>query len=248
MKVMITGITGTLGRAFIRLLSAEHQLFGIDHNEERVSRLNRKYPNIPIRVGDFDELIFNQPLDLLIHLAAMKHVDLCETNPSACISNNVVKTYNLFRRAYEAKVDILFMSTDKAVEPNSIYGYSKALIEGLVKEYGGAFARSGNIVASNGSVLRIWDDAIVNQEPLKITHKDMRRYFVKPNNLAKRIWEQYAEGVEEIIPEMDMDIKLVDLAIQKLARYGYTLEDYPGGIEYVGLRPGEKLTEKMDWT
>jgi UDP-N-acetyl-D-glucosamine 4,6-dehydratase len=248
MNIVITGISGTVGRAFVDELKDKHNIAGIDHNEDSVAKFRHDYPDISVRVGDFTDIDFvHNDVDVLIHLAAMKHIDLCETNPNECVMNNIIKTHYLFRNAYDHKVDILFMSTDKAVEPTSVYGYSKAIVESMALEYGGAFIRSGNILASNGSVLKIWDDAIKELKPVKVTHKDMERYFIHADSFAKRAWEQYSKGKKVIIPKMDMHIKLMDLLEDKLASYEYTLETYPGGIVYTGLRPGEKLKEKLDW-
>lgn len=246
MKILITGIAGTLGTAFSELLWFDHDIEGIDRNEQNLANFRVRFPNIPVRADDFVEVDLEE-FDLVIHLAAMKHIDFCEQNANACVLNNVLKTQLLFKNAHLTKTDIMFMSTDKAIEPTSVYGYSKALGEAMAKEYGGAIVRSGNIIASNGSVLTIWDEAIKELRPLKITHKDMHRYFISPKNLVARVWDLYMLGEREIVPEMDMDVMLVDLAADKLAEYGYTLEDYPGGIEYTGLRPGEKLREKLKW-
>lgn len=242
-RIFITGITGTLGRAFTKLLKDDYELSGIDHNENGVASFVRDFPGIKVKVSDIDESELSEQ-DLLIHLAAMKHVDLCETNARACINNNVIKTYNLLQMAHLYELDILFMSTDKAVEPTSNYGFSKALCEGLVLEYGGAFARSGNIIASNGSVMEAWDLAIAKGEPIKLTHRDMRRYFISADNLAQRIWNKYQSGEKIIIPEMDRDLRLYDLAVEKIAAAGLP-HDYP--IHIIGLRPGEKLTEALTW-
>lgn len=248
MIILITGVTGTVGEAFVRLLGADNIIYGIDHNEERLAALRLEHPNARLFLGEFDEFNFSiANIDLVIHLAAFKHIDLCETNVNACVVNNVIRTHNLFKVAKSTGADILFMSTDKAVEPNSMYGFSKALGEGMAREYGGAFARSGNVVASNGSVFTIWDNAIRNQQPLKITHKDMKRMFISPDALVEQTWQLYREGQKEIIPKMDEDTKLVDLAARKLAEHGYTLDNYPGGVEFIGLRPGEKLEERLTW-
>lgn len=242
MKIYITGVTGTLGRAFVGYLQNDHVITGVDRNEERVASISREYSHLDIRIGDFvDANLRGQ--DLLIHLGALKHVDLCELTPSACISNNVIKTYELFKNAQRNNVDILFMSTDKAVEPCSVYGYSKALMEHMALELGGAVARSGNILASNGSVLNIWEQAIKDGQPLKITHKDMHRYFITPENLAERIWTLYLAGEKMIIPPMDLDIYLIELADRVLQKHGKSIDTYP--IVFTGLRPGEKLREKL---
>lgn len=244
MKIFITGITGTLGQAFADYLSGEgHEISGVDHNEERVAVFRRSYPEV--RLGDFGVQDFgcDRLPDVLLHLAAYKHIDLCEVTPSACISNNVIKTFHLFQNARRNNVDILFMSTDKAVEPCSVYGYSKALMEAMATELGGAFARSGNVLASNGSVLTIWEKAIREGKPLTLTHKDMRRFFISPEHLAERVWKLYEAGERVIIPEMDMDISLMELADQTLTQFGHGIATYP--IEFAGLRPGEKLVEKL---
>lgn len=242
MRIFITGITGTLGRAFVDDLRYGHAISGIDHNEERVAALKRVDPHINVRIGDFADADLSNT-DVLIHLAAYKHIDLCETSPSACISNNVIKTFNLFQNAHHNGVDILFMSTDKAVEPCSVYGYSKALMEKMAWELGGAVARSGNILASNGSVLTIWEEAIKEGKPLKVTHPEMHRYFISPENLAERVWKLYRDGEKIIIPEMDYDITLLELADQTLRKFGKSVDNYP--VEFTGMRPAEKLREKL---
>lgn len=248
MRILITGITGTLGRAFTSLLQGKNTLIGIDRNETSVSEFKRLFPHVQVSLGDFGDVDFSQNhVDLLIHLAAMKHVDLCEENAVECVYNNVVKTRRLFQRAHKNGVRILFMSTDKAVEPTSVYGYSKALGEAMALELGGAFARSGNVVESTGSVLGVWDEAIKAKQPVKVTHPDMRRYFISPDNLVKQIWNQWQSGKKVIIPEMDREIEIMELLREKLAKHGYTEDNYPGGIEVVGLRKGEKLSERLDW-
>lgn len=244
-NVFITGITGTLGEAFVEYLTEKgYNVSGVDHNEERVAALRQAYPFVSVSLGDFGDVDFSHTKpDVVIHLAAFKHIDLCEETPSTCIANNVIKSYNLLKNAHKNGVPVLFMSTDKAVEPCSVYGYSKALIEKMTIELGGAFIRSGNILASNGSVLNVWDAAIEKGEPLKVTHKDMHRYFISPQHLAERAWKLYLKGEQTIIPKMDMDVNLLELAKERLQKRGLDPDTYP--IEFIGLRRGEKLREKL---
>jgi FlaA1/EpsC-like NDP-sugar epimerase len=244
MKVYITGVTGTLGRAFVDHLRYGYAISGVDHNEDRVAALKRTDPHINVKIGDFADADLSD-VDVLIHLAAFKHIDLCETSPTACISNNVVKTFNLFQNAHRNGVDILFVSTDKAVEPRSTYGLSKALMERMAVELGGAFVRSGNIMASNGSVTTVWERAVQEGRPLTITHRDMRRFFITPEHFVSRVWKAYLSGERVIIPAMDDDITLLELADRTLRKFGKSIDTYP--IEYSGLRPGEKLQEKLQW-
>lgn len=241
MTIFITGIAGTIGRAFTEILQ-DHTVIGLDRNEHNVAQFIKDFPGVEVKVGDFDEVDFEgQGIDVLIHLAAMKHVDLCETNANACVQNNVIKTYDLFKNAHKNFVNILFMSTDKAVEPISTYGYTKALGEAMALEYGGSIIRSGNVIEASGSVLQIWDEAIKNGQPIKITHKEMRRFFISPENLVKRAWSMYLAGTKIIVPKMDRDILLVELAQERIKSHGF--KDYP--IEFTGIRPGEKLSEKL---
>lgn len=246
MTILITGISGTLGVAFTEYLKEKYNIIGIDRNEESLAKFHAKFPDVPVKSGDFVDVDL-EGVDIILHLAAMKHIDLCEQNPNSCVLNNVLKTHILFKNAHLNKTSIIFMSTDKAVEPISTYGFSKALGEAMALEYGGTIIRSGNILQSSGSVLQIWDEAIQNNLPLKLTHKDMHRYFISPENLVKRAWELYLKGKRVIVPKMDKDIKLVDLANEKLAEYGWDIETYPGGVEYIGLRLGEKLKESLEW-
>lgn len=246
MRILITGAGGTVGSAFIDLLNTGHDIIALDHNETNVARLRVEYPDIRVVTGDFADFMFEgRGIDLVIHLAALKHIDLCEESPASCVLENVIKTYNLFRDAKRHGAVILFMSTDKAVEPTSAYGYSKALGEKLAIEFGGAFARSGNVVASNGSVFKVWEDAISSLKPIRVTDLLMRRFFISPENLVKRIWSKYTAGERVIIPEMDSDRFLGEILSEKLNQAGYTIQTYPGTIQIIGLRPGEKMVEKL---
>ena len=248
MKILITGISGTLGTAFTKLLKDRHELIGIDHNEQSACHFRQEFPSVKVIVTDFAKFDFeDKEIDLLIHLAAYKHIDICEENPNPCIENNVVKTKMLFENATKEGVKILFMSTDKAVEPVCVYGYTKALGEAMAKEYGGAFARSGNIQDSNGSVFRIWEKQFKAGKPIGITHPEMKRFFISADNLAKRIWEIYEKGEKLIIPEMDKNITIQEMLDEFLSRYAISLDNYEPGMKVIGLRAGEKLEERLRW-
>lgn len=247
-SVLITGGAGSLGKAFVRLLHKEHQITVIDQDEWSVAEMEKEFPDVEFKLRDFADFSFaEQPIDKLIHLAAYKHVNLGEENPLTFIDNNLIKTMKLFKEAYTFGVDTLFVSTDKAVEPVSTYGYTKALGESVARFYNFSIARLGNILNSSGSVIPVWEKAIDLNAPIPITDERMTRYFIEDYDAANIIWHEFIKGKKLITPDMP-EIRLLDLLSEVLKRKGYEKpEDYKGGVEIIGLRPGEKLTEKLRW-
>lgn len=231
MKILITGICGTLGAEFYRQLKKDNEVFGIDANEWAVAERND--PNIFL--GDYRH--HKGSYDLIIHCAAYKHIELCETNKDACIRNNVL---NLVWAYKNIQGKWLFISTDKAVEPSSVYGQAKQLAENFFKDKGEIVARLGNIYKSSGSVIPLWEKQYSEGKPLTITDPAMTRYFIKVDKAVESIlelWKKTKAG-DTIIPELGQPVKLKDMVKQL---YG----DYPTRI--IGLRPGEKMREKLKW-
>lgn len=247
-KILITGITGTWGRAFTELLKDDHDLIGIDHSEQGVAKFKHDFPGIPVILGNFDDFDFeHHQTDLVIHLAAHKHIGICEKNVYESCLNNVTRTGILFKHARKNKVKILFVSTDKAVEPICVYGSTKMLGEHLAREFGGVVARSGNVIASQGSVMQIWQEAIEKNAPLRLSDPDCERYFILPSAVVAKVWNGYQQGLETIIPDMGEPVRLGDMLDKLLADHGFTRETYPGGITISGLSPIEKMHEKLKW-
>ena len=248
MNILITGGAGSLGKAFIGLLYKDHDIIVIDNNEWAIAELKNLYPGVQVHLMDFEDYKYNQmPVDMVIHLAAFKHVNLGEEDPHSFINNNVTKTAKFFSECYKFGADILFVSTDKAVEPISTYGFTKALGEKLALHYGGSVARLGNILSSSGSVIPIWEDAIIHQEPLKITDPNMTRFVIEDYDAVLRIWGGFQDGEKIIIPHCK-EITVADLASRVLEKHGYkNPQDYKPGIEIIGIRPGEKMREKLSW-
>lgn len=244
MKILLTGGAGSLGKAFVRLLK-DHDLTVIDSNEWALAELQAEFPKVKCILDDFVNWRFAQePAEVLIHLAAYKHVEIGEDNVPTFISNNIVKTEILFREAQTYNTDILFISTDKAVEPISLYGFTKAIGERLARYYGGSVARLGNILSSSGSVIPIWEKAIAEGRPIPITDERMVRYFIEDFDAANQIWHEFLKGEKLIIPKCE-EIRLMDLLREVLTRHGKTIADI--GVEVIGLRPGEKIREKLTW-
>lgn len=249
MKILLTGITGTWGRAFTELLGNDHDLIGIDHNEQNVAMFNRLYPEITVILGNFDDFDFETiKVDLVIHLAAHKHIGICENNAYEACLNNVTRTAHLFKNAHKNGVKILFISTDKAVEPLGVYGMTKALGEHLAHEFDGVVARSGNVVASNGSVLQVWDKQIKDNQPLTVTDLNFKRYFISPEDVVKKVWQGYNEGKKLIVPDMGEAVSVGDLLEKCLAEHGYSnIADYEPGCKKMESPTHEKMIEKLLW-
>lgn len=244
-SVFITGIAGTLGKAFARfLVSQGYDVHGIDSNEWAVAVVRRELPDVDVVLGDITE---SKTLCLYcIHCAAYKHVDLVEDNVESAITNNVTKLISFLRSMKGSQ--FLFISSDKAVEPISVYGYTKALGEHLTWQAGGQVARLGNILASNGSVIPLWEEAISNKQPIPITDERMTRYVIEAEDAVAQIWQGFLQGKKLIIPNMGHSIRIMDLLEDTLKRHGYgTVEAYPPGVEVIGMRKGEKLTEMLRW-
>lgn len=183
---------------------------------------------------------------VIIHCAAYKHIDLCERNKMSCWENNCRNTKNLLQRAIFNKAkDFVFISTDKAVEPASYYGKSKKAIEELIiLNKIGKVVRFGNISASNGSVIPLWEKQISEGKPLTITDLKMKRYFITAPKAVSKILKivEVMEQGQIAIPEMDKPITLKQLRDKVLSMHGVN-KDYP--CKEIGMRPGEKMCEKL---
>jgi UDP-N-acetylglucosamine 4,6-dehydratase len=163
---------------------------------------------------------------------------LGEENVNAFIDNNIIRTRRLFAEAYKHCADIIFISTDKAVEPINLYGMTKAIGEYLAKEYEGYIARCGNFLNSSGSVIPVWEKAIREGKPIKVTDKRMKRFVIDVDYAAQEIWKGYLNKQKLIIPNCQ------EKGIMELLN----IVSWPSDkVEYIGIRKGEKLQEKLRW-
>lgn len=243
MNVLISGGAGSLGRAFTKYLSIRHNVYVIDNNEWALCEAKKEFPDAYFQLGDFASISSLEGYDVLIHCATYKHVELGESSIISFIENNIYKTQNLFKVAQKDNCKILFISTDKAVEPISLYGYTKAVGEYLTKYYEGYIARLGNIVNSSGSVIPIWHKAIAEHKPLPVTDINMIRYVCQVDEAVKDIWSQFLMGNKLIIPKV-VKYTMQDMISEFLDKNGLD-PDYQ--IEIIGIRDGEKLEEKLKW-
>ncbi len=221
-------------------------LIGSVRNVSRVNRVLEKYR---------PEIIF--------HAAAHKHVPLMEESPNEAIKNNVFGTYNVARAAVTYGVQrFVLISTDKAVSPTNIMGASKRICEMVIQMMDRkaqalfdskeikvrttfSAVRFGNVIGSNGSVLKIFEKQIANGGPVTVTDKNIIRYFMTIPEAVVLVMESgvYARGGEIFVLNMGSPVKIDDVARKMIKLSGF-IPDVDIKVVYTGLRPGEKLYEE----
>lgn len=245
MRVLVTGL-GTLGSEIVdQLLERGDEVIGVDSSEWIIAAF-RDHKNLTKIMGDYSDV--SGKFDLVISTAAYKHVDLIENNKQAAFWNNVMlleKFYN------QVKGKLVFISTDKAVEPSSYYGKTKKIGEKLTFERGGIVVRMGNIMSSSGSVIPKWEKCIEDGLPLPITDPEMTRYMLPVDEMVTKILAllPHAKAGQVVIPEMGEPIKLIDLVKLVLDKHK-ACERCSNTLDHcniIGLRPGEKMHEKLKW-
>jgi FlaA1/EpsC-like NDP-sugar epimerase len=192
---------------------------------------------------------------VVFHAAAYKHVPLMEANPLEAVRNNAIATRVTAETAAASKVErFVLISTDKAVNPQTVMGASKAMAEWIVelaghKHPGTRFAsvRFGNVLASSGSVVPIFRSQIERGGPVTVTHREMTRYFMtipEAVQLVIRAGDIGAGKGEVFVLDMGEPVKIVDLAHNMIRLAGYEPER-DVAVEFTKPRPGEKLHEEL---
>lgn len=266
-SVLVTGAGGSIGSALCRqiLRFKPKQLILFDYNENNIYFLEvefkSKYPHIKIKtcIGDIKDIgllkyIFTSfKPQVVFHAAAHKHLSLMEENPAAAVKNNVIGSRNLIYAAGHYKVErFVLISTDKAVNPSSIMGATKRISEMILqakaKNSKTKFmaVRFGNVLGSDGSVVPLFKKQIEEGGPITVTHPEVKRYFMSVNEAAQLVLQAgvIGNGGEIFILDMGEQIKIIDLARNLITLSGLKL-DQDIAIRFIGLRPGEKLSEEM---
>jgi len=242
-KYLITGAGGTLGREFVRQLMDRAEVTALDNNEWALAEMKEWEGKVKLVLRDFVNAEIKN--HIIIHCAAYKHVDLCEQNKDACTENNVEKTKVIHSRAMWQKKDFIFISSDKAVEPEGHYAETKKVMEDIIiaSEYG-KIIRLGNIYGSSGSVIPVWEKQIKEGKPLTITDLRMKRFFIDVRDAVAKILQLIPEmkNGQIGIPEMGKAITLEDLRNKVLSMHGLN-KNYLCHI--IGKREGEKMEEKL---
>jgi FlaA1/EpsC-like NDP-sugar epimerase len=267
-RVMVTGAGGSIGSELARQVAAlePESLIVFERYENALHDLvqdlsERCDPDVvkPV-IGDITdgarvrETMGRYRPQIVFHAAAHKHVPLMEQNPCEAVKNNVHGTLTLARAAIDARVErFILISTDKAVNPSSVMGATKRIAECALRKLSGdphrtrfAAVRFGNVLGSNGSVLPRFIEQIKAGGPLTVTHPDMRRYFMLIPEAVQLVLHAATLGEPGMtyVLEMGEQIKLVNLARHVIRLAGY-VPDKEIAIRFIGLRPGEKLSEEL---
>ncbi|HPQ48133.1 MAG TPA: nucleoside-diphosphate sugar epimerase/dehydratase [Clostridia bacterium] len=265
--ILVTGGGGSIGSELVKQVAAFEPkriiILDIYENCAYLTKieLNDKYPNLPIdvEIGSVrDEKrvdgIFNKYRpSIVFHAAAHKHVPLMEKSPAEALKNNIIGTYTVAR--YAARYNtakFVLVSTDKAVNPTNIMGASKRVAELIISAFDKingtdySAVRFGNVLGSSGSVVPIFKQQIMSGGPIKVTHPDIKRFFMTIPEACQLVIQAgaMAKGGEIFILDMQKPVKIKDLAESMIMMYGMI----PGvdiEIKYTGLRPGEKLYEEL---
>ena len=265
--VLVTGGGGSIGSELCRQI-ANHSpkrliIFDIYENSayEIQQELMRNHPDtdIVVLIGSIrntsrvNYLFSTYKPDIVYHAAAHKHVPLMESSPHEAIKNNVLGTLKVAEAAdhYGVKRFVL-ISTDKAVNPTNVMGASKRICEMVIQTLNKksktefVAVRFGNVLGSNGSVIPLFKKQIEMGGPVTVTSPDIIRYFMTIPEAVSLVLQAgaYAKGGEIFVLDMGEPMKIVDLAKNLIQLSGYKVgEDI--NIEYIGLRPGEKMYEEL---
>ncbi len=264
--ILVTGAAGSIGSELARQLARlqPRQLVLLDRAEGPLFELQNEMAGTGADGSiDFElvDIVNRNALarvvratrpGVIFHAAAYKHVSMMEEHPLAAIEVNIGGTRNVLDAAEESGVPrLVLVSTDKAVEPTNVMGATKRLAELMVIERSERLGRPwvsvrfGNVLGSSGSVVPIWERQLAAGQPLTVTHPDMTRYFMTVAEAVHLILTAgaMAKPGDLLIFDMGEPIRILDLAHDYLQLMGH--DDGAIGIEVTGLRPGERLTERL---
>ena len=264
--ILITGAGGSIGSELVRQAASlgARQLILLDRSENDLFKLghelSRKFPQldyVPV-VGDIQDVTLLKEVfstyrpQSVFHAAAYKHVPMMERNCFQAITNNIFGTYNVALLARQYRVaDFVLISTDKAVNPTNIMGVTKRVAELIMQglqDTGTRFmaVRFGNVLGSNGSALPLFEQQIAAGGPVTVTHPDVLRYFMTIPEAVQLVLQasSMGQGGEIFVLDMGKPVLILDL-VRNLIRLSGLEPERDIKIEFVGLRPGEKMFEEL---
>ncbi|MBF0841239.1 polysaccharide biosynthesis protein [Mammaliicoccus lentus] len=267
-SILVTGAGGSIGSEISRQVCKfnPERIVLLGHGENSIYHIHRelvemykdKIEVVPVIADVQDkermmEVMKTYKPYVVYHAAAHKHVPLMEFNPEEAIKNNILGTKYTAEAAKLASVSkFVMVSTDKAVNPPNVMGASKRIAEMVIQSMNHESSttdfvavRFGNVLGSRGSVIPLFKKQIEAGGPVTVTHPDMTRYFMTIPEASRLVLQAgaLATGGEVFVLDMGKPVKIVDLAKNLIRLSGYKEDDI--GIEFSGVRPGEKLFEEL---
>lgn len=259
-KILITGGTGYLGKALLDELlkynPASIRLFSRDEvKHHKIQELYNNHPKIRSLIGDVRDyqrlLKATRQVDIVIHAAALKRLDLLEYNVEESIKTNILGSLNVVNACLTNRVNkAIMVSTDKACSPVNTYGACKFVSERIFSETNYnkgdintvfTTVRYGNVLESTGSVIPFFSSKINSGEEIPLTHPEMTRFIITPQQAVELIFGaiKYGIGGEVFIPQLP-SFKITDLI--EILKEKYNRQN---NVKNIGVRPGEKIHEIM---
>tara|TARA_B110000305_G_C19430509_1_gene636025 strand:- start:1393 stop:2340 length:948 start_codon:yes stop_codon:yes gene_type:complete len=249
-KILITGGSGTVGSSFIKNNLKKYKIFSYSRNEKAQIALKRNFPEIDVILGsvedkhDLNNAIAKVMPAIVIHAAALKHVDTAEKQPIEMVKSNIIGSKNIIEASKENNIPITIgISTDKACNPKNLYGYSKTMMEKMFLEANNSknifcCTRFGNVAGSSGSVIPFWLNCNKIKKALPITDIRMTRLMLNYDEVSEIIEECIKESKNNnggfVLSKLMKKVELIRLA-----------KSISNEINIVGLRPGEELYEDL---
>jgi FlaA1/EpsC-like NDP-sugar epimerase len=256
-RILITGAGGSIGAALAHAIAAYHpaQLLLLDSSEQALYEIDRALaaPHHTILASVCDETALEDVFlrhcpQTVFHAAAFKHAPLMERHPFAALENNTVGTFTLMQTAISHRAaQVILVSTDKAADPVNIMGASKRIAELLTLAIASPATKAkavrlGNVYASQGSVVPLFQEQIAQGKPVTVTHPDATRYFVTIEQSAALLLlalsDEFPNSI--LVPDLTSPAKIEDIAKALIAQ-----SNSQSQIVYTGLRPGDRLHEQL---
>lgn len=258
-KILVIGGTGSWGQELVRQILERYspkKIIIYTRGEHKQVDMMRKFNDkrLEFVIGDIRDLrnlmFVGKDVDYIFHLAALKHVPICEKNPEETVKTNILGTQNVVSVALENKVKkCILVSTDKAVDPVNTYGVSKSMAEKIIinanlksKDTKFVCIRAGNVLGTKGSVVPLFKEQIKKVNKITLTDDKMTRYMMRLTEAIALIFKAVkdSDGGEIFVTKMP-SIRTIDLAKVMIKELG----DKKTEIINIGIRPGEKIDEVL---
>jgi len=239
-KLLITGGTGTIGKELLKKLHTKYEIRVISRDELKQAELKPKYPDVDFMITDVRDyravLKAMVGMDIVIHAAAMKRIEVCEEYPIEAVKTNVLGTENVVNAARERGIaKLVSIGTDKDCEPINVYGMTKAIEEKITLSAGYNCVRYGNVFGSRGSVVSLFLQQKQNESPLTVTDAEMRRFILTTD-----------EAMDLLLLALNSPMEgTIFVKKSPAAKVGDIAKAFGDNIKVIGAYPFEKKYEML---